>query len=302
MNVGDVFWRSWEVLSEAASGYSRDHASHLAAAMAFYALFAVAPLILIATAVGGLVWGPEVAREQLLSQVQVAIGPEAGAYINRLLENWQDAESSWIATVVGTVTTLYLAYRVFDALRDMLNTVWGVRISDDVSWGQLGLCYGRSALTMLLVVPLFLVSTLLSEVATRIGPYLERWLGTGWDFGTPTFVVVGFVLLTGMFGLLYKWLPDVHIDWRDVWFGAVVTALLFSAGRALIALYMTYASTASLFGAAGSLVVLMFWIYYSAQILFFGAELTEAYATEVGGGIEPAPGAVRFAYPNRTEE
>lgn len=300
MDVRGFLARSWEVLKGAVSGYSRDHASHLSAAMAFYALFAVAPLILIATAVGGLVWGPEVARAQLLSQVEAAVGSEAGAYIGRLLENWQDASSGWIATIVGTVTSLYLAFRVFDALRDMLDTVWSVRLSEEISWGRVSLSYLRSAATMFLVVPLFLISTLLSEVFTRIGPTLEQWVGTSGVFGSVTYVLAGFALLTGMFAIIYKWLPDVHIHWRDVWFGAVVTALLFSGGRALIGLYMTYATTASLFGAAGSVVVLLFWTYYSAQILFFGAEITEVYATEFGRGIEPAEGAIRMAYSRET--
>jgi membrane protein len=294
--------QSWEVLSNAWKGYSRAQGTHLAAAMAFYTILAVAPLILIATAVGGLVSGPEAARDQLLSQVQVAVGADATGFIDKLLENWQDPGSSWIATVVGTATTLYLAFRVFNALRDMLNTIWGVRISDDISWGRLAVCYMRSGLTMFLVVPLFLISTLLSEVFTRIGPFLELSMGISWDLGMLPFIVTGFLLLSGMFGIIYKWLPDVHIAWRDVWFGAVVTALLFSAGRALIGLYMTYATTASMFGAAGSLVVLMFWIYYSAQIVFFGAEITDAYATEVGGGIEPSSDAVRVSYPNRVLE
>lgn len=302
MNIREWFGRFWEVLSKAAAGYARDHASHLAAAMAFYALFAVAPLVLIATAVGGLVWGPEVARTQLLTQIEVAVGPDAGEYVGRLLENWQDTGSGRVATLVGSATSLYLAFRVFDALRDMLNTVWGVRIGEETSWSALLWCYARSAATMLLVAPLFLISTLLSEVFTRLGPVLERWAGTSLNFGTSTFLGTGFLLLTGMFGIVYKWLPDVHIHWRDVWFGALVTALLFSGGRALIALYMTYATTASLFGAAGSLVVLLFWIYYSAQILFFGAELTQVYAVDFGRGIEPTGGAVRLTVAKRAAD
>jgi len=300
--VGTYLREGWEIVRDAAYDYSRDHASHLSAAIAFYAIFAVAPLILIATAVGGLVWGPEVARAELLGQLDVVFGSEARSYVDRLLQNWQESTSGWLATLIGTVTTLYLAFRLFDALRDMLDTVWSVRIRPDVSWSGLFRSYLRSILTMFIVAPLFLISTIVSEVLTRIGPTLEEWLGWRFDLGSALYLAIGFVLLTAVFGVIYKWLPDVEIHWRDVLFGAVVTAALFSVGRTLIGWYLAGASTASLFGAAGSLVVLLFWVYYSTQILFYGAELTQVYAEKYGRTIDPSPQAARFDYAGAFED
>ncbi len=287
VTAGRVVW-------DAIQGFSRDRATHLAAAMAFYTLFAIAPMILIGTAIGGLVYGEEAARAEIVSQVELYVGPEVRASIERLLANWRDQSAGIIATVVGSITSLYLAFRVFDALRDTLDTVWGVRVRSDVSWGAMLWQYTRSFLTMLMVGPMLLVSTLLGEVVTRLGPLIEQTTGLNVDMGTVPSYVVAVGLLTLMFAIIYKWLPDVHIKWRDVWVGAAVTALLFSVGRSLIAFYMAQASTASLFGAAGSLVVLLFWIYYSAQMLYFGAEVTEIYAGRHGERIEPDETAVRF--------
>lgn len=286
----------YTVIRDAVEGYSRDQATHFAAAMAFYAVFAVAPLILIATAVTGLVWGPEAARTEVVTQVEAFVGPEARAFIVRLLENWQDRSSGIIATVVGGVTTAYLAFRVFDALRDTLNTIWRVRLRSDLSWASHIRKYLRSFVIMLLVGPMLLVSTVMVEVFTRIGPFMKRWTGLDLDIGGAPYFAITVFLLTLVFGVVYKWLPDVLIQWRDVWFGAAVTALFFSIGRSLIAYYMAHATTASLFGAAGSLVVLLFWIYYSAQIIFFGAEITQVYARRYGKGIQPDDTAIRIEY------
>lgn len=283
----DRFRGIWEILRDAIDGFNRDRASHLSAAMAFYTIFSVAPLILIATAIGGLVFGQGVARSQLVLQIQQVVGPEAGEFILRLLENWRNENTSLVATVLGTTTTLYLAFRVFDALRDTLDVVWNVRLLPDITWGRLGVKYLKSFLIMFLVGPMFVVSVVISEVLTRLGPWMSRYVV--WDIGlhaVPS-AILSFVILTVMFAIIYKWLPDVEIAWRDVAFGAVLTAVLFSLGRALIALYLANAGTASLFGAAGSLVLLLFWVYYSAHILYFGAEVTEAYARRSGRGIQP---------------
>jgi membrane protein len=292
---------SARVVWDAIQAFSHDRATHMAAAMAFYTLFAVAPMILIATAIGGLVYGAEAARAEVVSQVELYVGPEAVAYIERLLENWRDPSTGILATIIGAVTSIYLAFRVFDALRDTLDTVWGVRVRADVNWTQTLWQYTRSFLTMLLVGPMVLISTLLTEVLTRIGPLIRRTTGYNLELGPVISFTIAVVLLTGMFAIIYKWLPDVEIMWRDVLFGAVITALLFSVGRSLIAFYMATATTASLFGAAGSLVVLLFWLYYSAQILYFGAELTEIYARRHGQGIEPDHTAVYFGTTAREE-
>lgn len=286
----------YEVVREAAEAYSRGHGNHFAAAMAFYTIFAVAPLLLISTAISGLIFGSDTAQAEVIAQVEVIAGAEASDFIDRLLDNWRNQTSGIIATVVGGVTSLYLAFRVFDALRDTLNMLWGIRVRPDVSWTELGLKYLRSFAMIWLVGPMLFVSILMGEVMTRLAPVVRRWLSLNVDLGTVTYLVVSFVLLMLVFALIFKWLPDASIHWHDAWFGAFVTALLFSIGRTLIGLYMTKATTASLFGAAGSFVVVLFWIYYSAQIVFFGAVLTEAYANFHGRKVEPVETAVRIDF------
>jgi membrane protein len=300
MSLRRITVQTYRLIRDAYEGFSRDYATHLSAAMAFYTLFAVAPIILIATAVSGLIFGEEAARANVITQLEVNLGPQARDVVVRLLENWQDPSSGFWATLIGTVTTLYLAFRVFDALRDTLDMLWSVRVRPDITWGQLLRKYARSFLLMMLVGPLLLVSTLLSEVMTRIAPYLDRWIGVSVDYGAVIYLLISFGMLTVMFAALFKWLPDVRIHWRDVWFGALVTALLFSLGRTLIGFYLARATTASLFGAAGSLIVLLFWVYYSAQILFFGAEITEVYARRYGQGIEPDETAFHVDLPGGT--
>lgn len=285
---------TYRVIRDAVEAYSRGHGNHFAAAMAFYTIFAVAPLLLISTAISGLIFGSETAHAELIAQLEVIAGTEASQFIDRLLENWRNQTSGIIATIVGGVTSLYLAFRAFDALRDTIDMLWGIRVRPDATWGELGLKYARSFAMIWIVGPTLLVSIVMSEVMTRVAPLIERWLALNVDLGTVAYLVASFFLLTAMFALIFKWLPDASIAWRDAWFGAVVTALLFSVGRTLIAIYLTTATTASMFGAAGSFVVVLFWIYYSAQILFFGAVLTEAYADFHDREVEPDETAVRL--------
>ncbi len=284
-------------IKEAGEGWSQDRAAHLSAALAFYAIFAIAPLILIIIATTGLVFGQEAAQAEIIAQIEQFVGTEAREMIVRLIDNWRDPRSGLIATVVGTVTTLYLGFRVFDALRDTLDMVWGVRLRPDISWGNLARVYLKSFLVMLLVGPLFVVTVLLSGAVSAVVSALGGWVPVPANMNE--FVNFGITVAVGtlMFGVVYKVLPDVDIHWRDVTFGAVITAILFWVGKFLISWYLVQTSTTSVFGAAGSLVVLLFWVYYSAQILFFGAELTEVRARRSGREIEPDPFAVPVVIP-----
>ncbi len=284
----------YEVLWEAGIGFSRGRGNHLSAAMAFYTIFSIAPLTLIATAISGLVFGRDAARAEVVQQMETIMGPDARNLLIRTLENWRDPSSGITATIIGTVTTLYLAFRVFDALRESLDLLWGIRIREDVSYWDMARQYGRSIVSMFIVGPMLLISLIVSEVLSRLSPYLTPWIGDIIDVSTATYLALSFGLATLAFSFLFKWLPDVNIAWRDVFVGALVTTILFSVGRSLIALYLVHTSTVSIFGAAGSFVVVLFWVYYSAQILFFGAEITEVWAHRFGDGIEPDRTAERI--------
>jgi membrane protein len=297
MIIWDYIKTAALIIKEAGEGWSQDRAAHLSAALAFYAIFAIAPLILIVIATTGLIFGQEAAQAEIIAQVEQFVGVEAREMIVRLIDNWRDPRSGLIATVVGTVTTLYLGFRVFDALRDTLDMVWGVRLRPDISWGNLGKVYLKSFGVMLLVGPMFVLTVLLSGAFSALASALGGWFPLPANFGELANFGISVGVGTVMFGVMYKVLPDVHIHWRDVGFGAVITAILFWIGKFLISWYMVRTSTTSVFGAAGSLVVLLFWVYYSAQILFFGAELTEARARHSGREIEPDPFAVPVVIP-----
>ncbi|MFB6262631.1 MAG: YihY/virulence factor BrkB family protein [Bradymonadaceae bacterium] len=287
----------FSLLWDAARGYASAHGTHYAAAMAFYMIFSIAPLALIATAVTGLVYGRAAAEAEIIARAEKLLGPNVADVVGRLIDNWKDREAGVLATLVGAVVSIYFAFRVFFALRDTLNTLWSVRLRGDLGLRGYVRTYGRSFLAMFIVVPLLLASLTFSEVLTRITPYLEQWVGTWANWGATAYMAISFVMLIGMFAFIYKWLPDVDIAWQDVLVGSFVTAVFFAIGRSMIALYFINTTTTSVFGAAGSLVVVLFWVYYSAQIIFFGAEITEVYAARYGNGIEPNDAAVRVDLP-----
>lgn len=287
------------LFKESAQGWSRDNASLLAAAITYYTIFALAPLLVIAVAVAGAVFNDADVRDRVLTEVRGEFGPEVEEVVLNLITNASKSEASRFATVVSTIVLLVASSGLFAQLQRALNMIWGIR--PDPEAGVLNIVRKRAlAFGMVLVLGLLLLLSLATSfVVTAVGSRLAFWLpGVGFLLPQINFLV-SLVILTGLFAILFKVLPDARITWRDVLLGAMVTTLLFMLGRSLIGLYLAYGSSTSTYGAAGSLGVLLLWVYYSAQIFLFGAEFTQAYANRYGLRIQPTSNAIwRAAHPS----
>ena len=291
----------WYLLSTTFTGWSEDKAPRLGAALAYYTVFSLTPLLMIAIAVAGFFFGAEAARGQIVSQIQALVGEQGGAAIETMVQNAAAQKSSGIAaTIIGLATLLFGASGVFGELQDSLNTIWGVKPRP--GRGIFGMIRDRFAsFTMVIGIAfLLLVSLVLTAAISAFATMLGNAVPEGWLHLLNA--VVSFAIVTVLFAAMYKYVPDVAIEWRDVWIGAGVTALLFTIGKVLIGLYLGRGSVASAYGAAGSLVVLLVWVYYSAQILFFGAEFTKVYAKSYGSGLKPERDAIPVSPEARAEQ
>lgn len=269
------------LFKETFQNWREDNAPRMAAALSFYTLFAIAPLLIIAVAVAGFFFAERAVKGELAIQIEKTVGHGTAQAIQRLVADASRPTSGIMASIFGIGTLLLGAANVFGQLQDALNTVWGV--APKPGRGLLRTLKDRFfSFTMvlgtgfLLLVSLVLSATLaaLTKLMGREVPGLSAWV--------PLMdLVVSALILTVLFALIFKLLPEARIEWRDVWTGAAMTALLFAAGKYLIGLYLGR-SSASVYGAAGSLVVLLLWVYYAAQILLFGAEFTKVYALKHG--------------------
>ncbi len=290
------------VFKETFSDWGEDKAPRLAAALSYYTIFSVAPLILVVVAIAGLAFGREAAQGQIADQIRQVVGATSAKAIQDMLANARQPSHGIVATVVGFATLLLGAGGVFGALQDALNTIWGV--APKPGGGFMKMLRDRFlsfsmvlGLGFLLMVSL-VVSAGLSAASKFIGGAMPGapWL---WELLNN---VVSFSVFMLLFAMIFKVLPDAKVQWRDVWAGAFLTALLFTSGKFAIGLYLGRGSVGSAYGAAGSLVVLLLWIYYSAQILFFGAEFTKAYAKHFGSKISPKEDAVSVTADARAEQ
>jgi membrane protein len=281
------------LFKESFAKWRRDNTSQMGAALAYRTAFALAPLAVVAVAIAGFVFGEQAARGQLSRQVQDAVGPIIAKAIEEIVRQAHEGGASTLATLVGVVVLLVGAASLFAQLQTSLNTIWGV--APKPRRRVLNIIKDRLLpfLEVLIIGALLLlalaIETTLTVLARYVGPEeipggVYLWRGVD--------LIVSFGLLTLLFATLYKVLPDVRIDWGDVWVGAAVTAVLFSMGNYLIGLYVGYSSAASAYGAAGSLVVILLWVYYSSQVFLFGAEFTHAYAKWRGKAPAPAENAV----------
>jgi membrane protein len=264
-----------------------DKAPRMAAALAFYTLFSIAPLLIIIVAIAGLVFGQEEVRMQIAQQIRGLVGDNGTLAVMDIMQSMSKPAPNIIAALIGLVTLLFGASGVFSELQDALNTIWRAELRPDR--GVLDLVKDRffSFLMILGLGFLLLVSLVVSTAAAALGDLLTgKLVGSQFLFQVLDFVI-SFGVITVLFAMIYKILPDVRIRWGDVWIGAAVTALLFTLGKILIGFYLAKSTVASAYGAAGSLVIILIWVYYSAQILFFGAELTHVYACK--RGYVPAP-------------
>jgi len=284
------------VLSQAGSAWIDDHAQSMGAALSYYTVFSLAPLLLIAISVAGLVFGRDAAQGAVVDQLQGLIGHQGSQAIQDLLRNVSKPSEGVIATVTGIVVLAIGATSVFAELQDDLNRIWQVPTPRKVSTWWAWLRTRILSIGLILAMGFLLLVSLAASAAFDAFAAWSTSPIAGWEpLVHGINLGLSFVLTTALFAMIYRFMPQATIEWRDVGIGALVTAALFAIGKTLIGLYIGKSALASGFGAAGSLAVLLAWVYYSAQIFLFGAEFTWAYAhafgSHQGQGAKSGPGA-----------
>jgi|SRR5882672_1680569 len=281
----------WSLTKESVSQWSEDYAPSMGAALAYYTIFSIAPLLVIAIAVAGFFFGADAAHGQIFAQLRGVVGDEGATAIQGLVKSASERGPGTFAAIAGIVMLLIGATTVFGELQSDLDRIWDAPKAREA--GIRGMLRGRLlSFGMILGVGfLLLVSLVASAVVSALGHFWSGWF-TGWEV-LLQFInfLVSFGIVTGLFAMMYKLLPRCDIGWKDVWIGATVTSLLFSIGKLLIGLYLGKSSVASGFGAAGSLVIVLLWVYYSAQIFLLGAEFTKTYAHRHGTRKDSAKAA-----------
>jgi membrane protein len=279
MRVRDL----WAAFKQVAKSWSEDRVPSMGAALAFYTTFSLAPLLLIVMAVAGLVFGEEAARGQIQSQLRSLMGEQGAGAVQALLASVHEPAEGVAAAALGGFLLLVGATTVFGELQGALDHNWRANnLPPSHGWWLL-LRNRLLSFGMILAIGfLLMVSLMVSAALASLGQGIGSWLGEWVFIAQAVNTVLSFVSISVMFALIYKYMPRVRVHWKDVWIGAVITAVLFTVGKALIGLYLGRSSVSSGFGAAGSLVVVLLWVYYSAQIFLLGAEITWVYANSFG--------------------
>ncbi len=276
------FQALWALSRDAAVSWVDDYAPSMGAALAFYTLFSIAPLLLIVISVAGLVFGEQAARGEIFGQLATLVGVDSASTVESLLQGLNRPQAGVLGTLVGLLALLVGATTVFAELQDAMDRIW--RAPTRPKGGLWRLLRAR-LLSLGLVLGigfLLIVSLIVSAALAALGKWWAPWFNEFETVAQTLNLGLSFVLITAMFAMIYKWIPRVRVAWRDVWIGAALTAVLFTLGKTLIGLYIGRSGVASPFGAAASLVVLLLWVYYSAQIFLLGAEFTWVYAQRHG--------------------
>lgn len=290
----EAFKNGFKILSGAFNGFLDDKGLKLSAALAYYTVFSLAPLLLLLISIVGLILGPDaVHNNKIFDGINGMVGNQAAKQIQDMIKNAQLSGKTTSAVVIGGMILLLGATTVFVEIQESINMIWKVKAKPKRGW--LKLLQDRLLSSSLIVGLGFLliVSLVVNGLVLALSGVLTRFLpDITVIFVQIINVVIGFLVITILFGVIFKVLPDVKIGWKDVRSGALFTAVLFMIGRFLIGLYISTTGTGSTYGAAGSLIVILVWVYYTAAILYFGAEFTQAYAEFYGIKIAPASYAV----------
>jgi membrane protein len=306
--------RTIQLFKQAVSEWTKDSASSRAAALSYYSALSISPLLIIAIFIAGLVFGPDEVRGRVMIEVQKLVGAGGAEVIGSMLAAAHTTSGGLLATIIGIVTLLFGAAGVFVELQDALNAFWGVQSAEGSGiWSF----FRNRLLSFAMVLGigfLMLVSLLLSTALAALSAFVSNLVPALHVVAHVANIVFSMGVITVLFALIYKVLPDVDLHWRDVWTGAAATAVLFTVGKFLIGFYLGRASTASPYGAAGSVIVILLWVYYSALIVYFGAEFTKVYARQHGshqrrfgasevagnsGRLEPSSASSHASQPGR---
>jgi membrane protein len=289
--LGNVF----SLLKQTFQEWLQDKAPQLGAALAYYTVFSLAPLILVLLAIVGVIFrdDPAGAWDKITQQMNYFLDPSAVQVVQSIAQKASQPGKSTIATIIGIALALFGASGVFGQLQDALNTIWGVKAKPSRGiWGFL-----RSRFLSFAMVAgicfLLLVSLAIEALLKGFSHYVQSVLPGGIVIAVSVYLVFDFAVVVLLFAMIFKFLPDVQIQWRDVWIGAIITAILFGIGKWLLGFYLGSGAAGSAYGAASSLITLLLWVYYSSQILLFGAEFTQVYAARSGRAFKPSEYAVR---------
>ena len=275
--------QAWALTKESLGAWSNDYAPSMGAALSYYTLFSIAPLLIIVISIAGLFFGVDAVRSVIFDQLHALMGEEGAEAVQDMLATASEPSTGGIATLVSIAGLLIGATTAFNEIQNDLDRIWRAPALQEASgiWNLL-----RSRLLsfgMILGVAFLLTVSLVTSAAlSMLGKWWDGWLG-GWEaFAHVLDIVVNLGLLTVVFALIYKMIPRVKVSWHDVWIGAAVTAVLFTIGKVAIGLYLGKSDVTSSFGTAGSLVIVMIWVYYASQIFLLGAEFTRVYADKFG--------------------
>jgi membrane protein len=285
-----ILRNTWTLIKATVNGYIDDNALSRGAAIAYYTVFSLAPILVIVVAIAGLVFGETAAQGALARQIEGLMGHDAAIAVQGMVRSAWQSRSGTLATIIGLVTLLITASGVFGEMQSALNAIWRT----EPQGTTVGRLVRARALSLGLVAALgflMMVSLVVSAAITVVQTYIGGILPEAAFLISLLNFAISFVLITLLFAAIYKILPDKQLHWRDVGIGAVVTALLFEVGKTAIGLYIGSTAVASSFGAAGALAIVLLWVYYSSQIFLLGAEFTRAYAERRGAPatISPAP-------------
>lgn len=281
----------WSLLRATYDEWSSDKAPRMGAALAYYTIFSLAPLLVVAISVAGLVFGKQAAEGAVVDQVQGMIGRDSALVIQDMIASAHRPAASSIASIVGIVILLFGASGAFGELQDSLNTIWEVKPDPKGAVWEFVKQRFLSFTMVLGIGFLLLVSLLISAAIAAVEKFWENLLPIPAVALHAMEFLISLAIITLLFGMIFKILPRAQIAWGDVWRGALMTAVLFTIGKFLIGLYLGKSVSISAYGAAGALIVVVAWVYYSAQILYFGAEFTKVYASARGSRTEPKEGA-----------
>ena len=296
-NTSDSFvGNSTSLLKQTFQEWLQDKAPQLGAALAYYTVFSLAPLILILLAIIGFLFrdDPAGAWNKITQQMSYFLDPSALQVVQNIAQKASQPGKSVIATILGVALALFGASGVFGQLQDALNTIWGVKAKPGTGiWGFLRARFLSFAMVAGICF-LLLVSLAIEALLKGFSHYVQSVVPGGIVIALTVYLVFDFAVVVLLFAMIFKFLPDVKIQWRDVWIGAVMTAIFFGIGKWALGLYLSSGAAGSAYGAASSLITLLLWVYYSSQILLFGAEFTQVYADRAGRGVEPSEYAVRI--------
>ncbi|MDQ6890368.1 MAG: YihY/virulence factor BrkB family protein [Bacteroidota bacterium] len=268
--------------------FSADNILKYSASLAYYTVFSIAPLLVIVTTLSGIFFGKKAVQGEVYAQLNGLVGNDAALQIQDIIKNIHLTGDNFFASIVSIVILLIGATTIFGEVQDSLNKIWGLRVKTKKTWWKLILTRLLSFSLIVCIGFVMIVSLVLNALVSAFGKFLSRYIHNFSVYFIETSEsILSFLVTTFLFSIMFKVLPDAKIKWKDVFFGGFITALFFTLGKLAIGFYLGQSNLATLYGAAGSIIIIMVWVYYSAIILYLGAEFTKVHAKLYGGKIQP---------------